>query len=170
MSKNKNLAYAAGIFFAVVYVGWAFFGRGGAAPSASGSMTYSGATPPALTDGSSATPMSAGAATPPPVASTPAAPAVDERRSYALSEADVTGLPRDAAAGTHLELWVACEPPVTKAPKLQRLLKDVVLERIIPGVIPEAPSTIMLSVRADAVADLLWADRFGNLSVVVDGQ
>jgi hypothetical protein len=165
MSKNKNLAYAVGIFLALVYVGWAFFGRG----------TTAAADPYAV---SSPTPIAEGgypeevvsSGSPTPAVAPEAAPVSPERQSYALSEADVTGLPPDAQPGTRLELWVAWDPPITKVPKLQRLLKDVVLERVIPGIVPEAPSTILLSVRAESVPDLLWADRYGNLSVIIAEQ
>lgn len=58
---------------------------------------------------------------------------------------------------------------MTRTAKLQLLLKDVVLERVIPGWTPEAPATILLSLRAKDVGDMLWADRYGALSVTVAG-
>ena len=164
MSKNKNLAYAVGGFLALIYIGWAFFGQ----PPSRTEMIE----PPAPPVGISST-ATTPAGLPPGAIGTPAAglavepPADTQWRSYALSEAEITGLPPDSAPGTPLELWVTWEPPITKRVKLQRLMRDVVLERIIAGVTPEAPSTILLSVKADAVPDLLWADRFGVLSAIV---
>jgi hypothetical protein len=166
MSKNKNLAYAAGGFVALIYVAWVFFGQGGSRADVVPPIPPADIASPAPVLGS--TPAEPAAST---VASTGSSvvpdTAVDERRGYALSEVDVTGLPPDSPPGTRLELWVTWEPPVTREVKLQRLSRDVLLERIIPGLTPEAPSTILLSVRAEAVPDLLWADRFGGLSVIV---
>jgi hypothetical protein len=171
MNRNKNLAYAVGGFLALLYVVWAFFGKGGAAsPSPSGSPAPIFASPSSVEEipaGSYVDPSPF-----PSVAQSPgvAATTLNVRRSsYALIESDVTGLPPDAAPGTHLELWVSWGPPVTNKPKLQLLLRDVLLEKIIPGFTPEAPSTILLSIRSKDIADMLWADRFGSLSVVVTG-
>ena len=111
-----------------------------------------------------------------PVAASPAAPGtiVDgaasgtaDRRSYAIGLQDLAGLPPDAAPGAQLELWVTWEPPVTREPRLQKLIGDVLLERTIPGTVPEAPVTVLLSVPADRVGDLIYADGYGRLSVVL---
>jgi hypothetical protein len=89
------------------------------------------------------------------------------RRSYAISLPELDGLPRDAAPGTRLELWVTWEPPITKAPRIQRLLRDVRLERILAAPVPEAPPTAILSVRVRGLPELLYGDKFGALSVAV---
>lgn len=94
-------------------------------------------------------------------------PADPSRRSYAIGLQDLAGLPPDAAPGARLELWVTWEPPITRRPRLQRLIGDVLLERIIPGSVPEAPVTVLLSVPTDRVGDLIYADGFGRLSVVL---
>jgi hypothetical protein len=86
-----------------------------------------------------------------------------------LSEADVSGLPLDTPPGTRLELWVAWEPPVTRTAKLQLLIRDVVLEKVISGFPEGAPATILLSLRARDVDDMLWADRYGALSLTIAG-
>jgi hypothetical protein len=100
----------------------------------------------------------------------PALPAADpERRSYAIGLHDLQGLPPDAAAGTRFELWVTWEPPLTDEPRLDRLIGDVVLERVVPGTVPEAPATALLSVPAARTGDLIYADTFGRLSVVLPG-
>ncbi|MDQ4125020.1 MAG: hypothetical protein M3134_05405 [Actinomycetota bacterium] len=98
-----------------------------------------------------------------------AAPATADRRSYAIGLQDLAGLPPDAAPGARLELWVTWEPPVTREPRLQKLIGDVVIERTIPGPVPEAPVTVLLSVPAARVGDLMYADGYGRLSVVVPG-
>ncbi|HVF53002.1 MAG TPA: hypothetical protein VNC78_05270 [Actinomycetota bacterium] len=89
------------------------------------------------------------------------------RHTYAISVLDLAGLPPDARPGTIIELWVAWDPPVTKSAQVQRLLKNVVLERIIPGPVVEAPSMALLSVLPRQVPDLLYGDRYGSLSVTV---
>lgn len=91
------------------------------------------------------------------------------RRSYAIGLQDLPGLPPDAVPGTRLELWVTWEPPVTREPRLQKLIADVVLERTIPGSVPEAPVTVLLSIPADRSGDLIYADGYGRLSVVLPG-
>ena len=97
------------------------------------------------------------------VATVPAA----DRRSYASGLQDLPGLPPDAAPGARLELWVTWEPPVTREPRLQKLIGDVVLDRTIPGSVPEAPVTVLVSIPADRTGDLIYADGYGRLSVVL---
>jgi hypothetical protein len=96
-----------------------------------------------------------------------AAPPDATRRSYAVGLHDLAGFPPDAAPGARLELWVTWEPPLTEEPRLQKLIGDVVLERTIPGSVPEAPVTVLLSVPAERVGDLIYADGFGRLSVAL---
>jgi hypothetical protein len=50
---------------------------------------------------------------------------------------------------------------------MQRLFRDVVVTEIEPPPIPEAPPTAMVEVDARQISDLLWADRFGTLSVTI---
>lgn len=104
-----------------------------------------------------------------PGSSTPGTPVASARRSYAVGLHELQGLPPDAAPGTPFELWVTWEPPATEEPRLARLIGDVVLERVIPGTAPEAPVTILLSVPAERTGDLIYADTFGRLSVVLPG-
>ena len=100
--------------------------------------------------------------------STPPGAVVDPgRRSYALGATDLSGLPPDAAPGARLELWVTWEPPVTEEARLQKLIGDVVLERTIPGAVPEAPVNVLVSVPTGRVSDLIYADTFGKLSVTL---
>lgn len=104
-----------------------------------------------------------------PTASQPAArqKSVENTRLYAVSLPRLQGLAATAAAGSRLELWVAWEPPITKSPRYQKLLENVILEEIVPPPIPEAPPTVLLSVADHDIGDLLYADRFGALSAVI---
>ena len=92
---------------------------------------------------------------------------VDGVRSYAVLLPRLQGLPPDAPPGTRMELWVSWEPPVTEEPEFQRLLDEVVLERIIPPHAAEAPATAVLLVPEEEVGDLLYGDRYGTLSVTL---
>ena len=90
-----------------------------------------------------------------------------DERLYAVSVPELSGLPPDAPPGTALELWVAWDPPLTKRPKIQLLIPRVTVERIVPGLTPEAPATVMLEVPRRAMPDMLYGDRYGTLSVTV---
>lgn len=96
-------------------------------------------------------------------------PVVD-RREYALGMHELSGLPSDTTPGTRMELWVTWDPPVTKAPKLQRLIRDVVVTEIVPPLTPDGPTAVIVSVPTKRVPDLIWGDRYGNLSVVLPGR
>lgn len=87
-------------------------------------------------------------------------------RAYAVSVPELQGLSEGALSGTKLELWVAWEPPVTKSPRVQRLVDEVVLERIVAPTVPEAPSTAVLLVPPKAIPDVIYGDLYGRLSVV----
>jgi hypothetical protein len=87
-------------------------------------------------------------------------------RSYSVSAPELQGLSEGALPGTKLELWVAWEPPVTKSPKVQRLVEEVVLEKVVAPTVPEAPSTAVLLVPPEAIPDVIYGDLYGRLSVV----
>jgi hypothetical protein len=97
----------------------------------------------------------------------PSAEPVVGRKTYAIPVPELAGLASSAVPGTRLELWVAWAPPLTKSPKIQRLLRDVILEKIVPPTVPEAPATAILSVSDRAVPDLLYGDKYGSLSVTM---
>lgn len=88
-------------------------------------------------------------------------------RSYALPTSELGGLPADAVPGTRLEVWVAFDRPVTRRPRVQRLLDEVTLQRIVPAITPEGPASVILEVKHSEVPDLLYGDRWGSLSVLV---
>lgn len=66
-----------------------------------------------------------------------------------------------------MELWVVWDQPITKGPKMQRLIPLVSLERIAPPVVEGASPVALLQVPPRDVPDLLWGDRYGTLSVVL---
>jgi hypothetical protein len=103
----------------------------------------------------------------PSEASSHLAPVTKDRRNYAMAVPDLDGLPAEVTPGTKVELWVAWDPPITKEPRVQRLMGDVLIEEVIPPLIPEAPATAILSVPTKGVPDLLFGDRYGALSVTM---
>ena len=90
-----------------------------------------------------------------------------DARTYALTVSELRGLPPNASPGTELELWVAWDPPVTKEPRFQLLVRRVILEKIVPGVTAEAPATALLRIKKSEVPDVLYGDRYGSFSVAV---
>lgn len=167
--RTKNLVLAGG---SVVVVGFVALNTLMAPPPppATAGLPAEATAAPASSDPALVPSPSDPAPVPSPGMAAAAAPVDDVRRSYAVGLQDLDGLPPDAAPGARLELWVTWEPPVTDEPRLQKLIGDVVLERTIPGAVPEAPVSVLLSVPADRVADLMYADTFGKLSVALPAQ
>ena len=89
-----------------------------------------------------------------------------ELHSYAVPLTELRGLAPDAVPGTPLDLWVTWHSPIRKSPQVQLLLRSVELQKIIPNVTPQAPPTVLLGVERGEIADLLYGDRYGSLSVV----
>jgi hypothetical protein len=123
------------------------------------------ATPPPMTEAATDPDPSSVPTQSPPPASPPAG-----YRAYALAFPDVRGLPSDLDAGARLELWVALEPPITKAPRIQKLIDGVLYDRTIPAVIEGQPPTAIVLVPEDKVGKLMYGDRYGALgaALVVD--
>ena len=96
-------------------------------------------------------------------------PSSSSRRTYALGLHELAGIPNDTPPGTRIELWVTWEPPLTRDVRVQLLVKDVIVERLVPPVVPEGPTSALLSVRVRDIPDLLYGDRFGELSAVMSG-
>jgi hypothetical protein len=88
-------------------------------------------------------------------------------RSYALEITALDGLPPDAAPGTALQIWVTWEPPITRSIRVQKLIPEAYVQKIIPNIVPEGPATAMLRIPKRDVADMLYGDRFGRLSAIV---
>lgn len=96
-----------------------------------------------------------------------AAPSDPGRRTYAVAVPSLRGLPEGAAPGTRLDLWVAWEDRVKTKTRLQHLLDDVRLERIVPPATPDSAPAALLSVPEDSVPDLLYGDLFGSFAVTI---
>jgi hypothetical protein len=94
-------------------------------------------------------------------------PATRGFRSYALEITELDGLPPDASPGTELEIWVTWEPPITRRIRVQRLIQQVRVVRIIPNIVPEGPATVLLSIPRRDIADMFYGDRFGELSAAI---
>lgn len=88
-------------------------------------------------------------------------------RTYAMPFTELAGLAPETAPGTMLELWVAWDPPVTEEPRVQRLLRNVLMQQILPAPTPELPSVVLIAVRPRDTADLIYGDRYGSLSVTM---
>jgi hypothetical protein len=88
-------------------------------------------------------------------------------RDYAIALPELRGLPQDASPGTRLEVWVTWDRPVTRSPKVQRLLPEASLVRIIPPTTPEGVPAAVLRVPNSSMSDLLYADGYGALSATV---
>ncbi len=86
-------------------------------------------------------------------------------RSYSIPLPELSGLPSDLAPGTSVELWVAWERPFTRGPRVQRLLRDATFERIAPPATVEGSPVAVFSISTHQIADVVFADRFGSLSV-----
>ena len=98
----------------------------------------------------------------------PAEPAPSEPKlySYAIATTELHGLAPDAAPGMRLDLWVATQPPVTEKADVLPLLEGAILQEIVPPTLPDAPSAAILQVPLRHARKLMWADRFGSLSVL----
>lgn len=159
-TRRFRLALAGGGALLAAFTIWGFSGRPAStsSPDQPGSVSSGPVQPELVSPGSvGGTPV----ASPVPEA-TSAAP----RRSYAIGLHELQGLSPDVPAGTHLELWVAWDPPVTDAPRVEPLLDDVVLERLIPPSVPEGPTTVLLSIPRKATRLMIYGDRYGALSAI----
>lgn len=153
-SRTRNLLLAAAVPVVMVVVAWSLL------PSGSKDVGHSTgrAAAPSPTRSEDVSDQSEGSG---------AAQVESGRRAYALAVPELKGLPANASPGTRLELWVAWDPPITKEPRVQRLIKEAILDEIIPPVVPEAPATAIVSVPTKSVPDLLYGDRYGALSATI---
>jgi hypothetical protein len=94
------------------------------------------------------------------------APAVTDLASYAFLMPELEGLPPTISPGTEIEIWATWEPPVTKRPKVQRLVPRAIVGKVIPSIEP-GPPTVVLEVERRFLPDIMFGDRFGALSVVL---
>ena len=145
--RHRRVAIAAAAAVTLTYIGWDLL-----------AVTST----PAPKDPVPA-PVAVAASTP-----SPDAPVVvtdtSDRVSYSFDVDDVAGLSPTTAPGTVVELWVTWDRPVVEHPKLQRVVKDAVLERISAPITADGPSVATFLIARSSLEGLLWADRYGTLS------
>lgn len=90
-----------------------------------------------------------------------------ERVAYSIGLDEIAGLSPVEAPGSIAELWVTWDRPLTRVPKLQRIVHDAVLARIDPPISSDGPTVATFLVSRKGVERLLWADRYGSLSAIV---
>jgi hypothetical protein len=167
-ARTRNLLLAGGLVIAAGFVAVNLLSLEPAAPSRSFTTPDGGpASPEPRSDADLST--GDGQATPSSpseqVAPGTSLQGTGETRGYALPVAELSGLPANAPPGTELELWVTWDPPVTERPRLQRLIRRVVLEKVAPAVTPDGPDAAILLVPVEKLPDLVYADRYGAISV-----
>lgn len=88
-------------------------------------------------------------------------------REHAFGLHELRGLPPDVAAGTPLEIWVAWDEAISEGPQIQRLVTKATLARFIQPLTPEGPIVAVLNIPLRWMADLLYGQRYGSLSVTI---
>ena len=96
-------------------------------------------------------------------------PAATDLTTYAFLLPELEGLPSSTSPGTDIEIWATWEPPVTKRPKVQRLIPRATVSKILPTIEP-GPPTVVLEIERRYIPDIMFGDRFGALSVVLPSQ
>ena len=146
--RRKRIGLVCAVILLFVYLGW---------------DVLSGMTSEPIRGGS---PLAAATSSTTPLAEqTPAiTPGTAGLVSYSIEVDDVAGLSPFADPGTVTDLWVMWQRPLLRRPKLQRVLRGAILERISPPVSPEGPTVATFAIAKEDVESLLWADRFGSLS------
>ena len=86
-------------------------------------------------------------------------------RAYAIATSELAGLPPDPEPGAIFDLWVTWSPPVVEVVRIQKLIHGLTLEEMVPPVTPSGVEAAIFLVPVKSMSDLLWADRFGELSV-----
>ena len=86
-------------------------------------------------------------------------------RAYAIATTELAGLPPDARPGAIFDLWVTWSPPVVEVVRIQKLIHGLTLEEIVSPVTASGAEAAIFLVPVKSMSDILWADRFGELSV-----
>jgi hypothetical protein len=159
--RVRNLLFAAAAPLVLGLLAWSFVG--GESPFSTPATEVESAAPPGRQD----PPQPTAVTSPSAVTSHVSEGDSVSRREYALGLHELSGLPADVPTGTHIELWVAWDPPITDEPKVQRLIRDVVVSKVIPPVTPEGPHAVIVSVPLDRMSDLIYGDRYGSLSALI---
>lgn len=155
-SKNRNLAVTAGTVVALALVLWNIIPGPASTPVAKADPTIAAAsTPPSTTS-----PLPASSSTP------LTDPVADGGRSYSIALHELSGLTQSTPPGTHIEIWAAWDSGSSE-PHVQRLLKDVVVEKIEPPFLPEGPTEVVLSLAAHQAKRMFWGDKYANLGAIV---
>ena len=141
----------------LVYLGWDLF---------AGITTPPATIAPAATIAGSPSPVEGAVASPSPSPTVGSAPIESQAGhvGYSVDLREIAGLAPTTPAGTVIDIWVTWDPPLTKVPKLQRVLRGAVVEKVVPPITTTGSPVAMLSVPERDVDDLLWADRYGSLS------
>lgn len=152
--RARRFPLLLGAFAAVSLLGWDLL---------SGVTTEqtSGDTAPATRDTLTSPPT----ATPTPEASVP--PDVSGRVAYSIDLSEVAGLSPTVAPGSSVELWATWEKPVTRSPRLQRVVEDAILEKVSVPLTPDGPTVATFLITPREMDELLWADRYGAISATV---
>ena len=130
-----------------------------------------GAAPPEAPISSERPPATDAAPSPRPSTSpSTTSPSQGKVYSYAIATTELQGLAPDAAPGTRLDLWVATQPPVSERADVLPLLEGAILQEIVAPTLPDGPYSAILQVPLRHARKLMWADRFGSLSVLELGQ
>ena len=160
-SRTRNLAIGIGLFLVVVAILWSLAPEPeGAGDSPFDPGPVAGSAPVAAT-GTPVDAYGAYGSTGSPATVQPAG-----WKQYAIGLHELKGLAPNAAPGTQLELWVSWEPPLVDEPRVQRLLRRVVLDKIIAP-LTDGPLVALLLVPPHDVRPLLYGHQYGKLSALV---
>ena len=87
-------------------------------------------------------------------------------RGYSIALPEVRGMAPDVQAGARLDLWVAWNRPITRGPRVQKLLTGAIVDELTPPLTPEGPVIVGLLIPVRELPDFLFAHRYGSLSAV----
>lgn len=148
--KRSGLALAAVLFLA--YLGWDMLSGMSVTPASRGSRSFE--------------PIPTGSPTSTPLSDVDHSTQAD-RVAYSIDLSDIAGLSPTTVPGSAVELWVTWDRPLTRSPKLQRVVRNAVLERVNPPVTPDGPTVATFLVSRNEIDGLLWADSYGALSATI---
>lgn len=87
-------------------------------------------------------------------------------RAYSIGLSEVRGLAPGVQPGTRFDLWVAWNRPITRGPRVQKLLSGAIVGELIPPLTPEGPVIVELLIPVRELPDFLFAHRYGSLNAV----
>lgn len=92
------------------------------------------------------------------------------RITYHMTLDELDGMPANVRPWTKIELWVAWDPPITDEPLVQLLNDDIYVESVLPPIAQGGSHVVKLAVRPRDRVDLVYADRYGALSVMIAAE